>query len=177
MSVELIDALAWMLFGATLVERLMELIVSKRNAAWSFSQGGAEYGEGHYKWMVVMHSLFLVAMTAEYAWMGSVIDVSVRMGAMAVAVLCQVLRWWVITTLGHQWNTRVIIVPGLKRVTNGPYRFLSHPNYVVVAIETFTLPLIFGSWRTALVFSILNALMMRVRIRVENQALLSLKTS
>jgi methyltransferase len=99
------------------------------------------------------------------------------MGAMAVAVLCQLLRWWVITTLGHQWNTRVIIVPGLKRVTSGPYRFLSHPNYVVVAIETFALPLIFGSWRTALVFSVLNILMMRVRIRVENQALLSLKAS
>jgi len=177
MSMELIDALAWMLFGATLLERLMELIVSKRNAAWSFSQGGLEYGGDHYKWMLLMHSLFLVAMTAEYAWMGSTIDVSVRIGAISVAVLCQMLRWWVITTLGHQWNTRVIIVPGLKRVTSGPYRFLSHPNYVVVAIETFTLPLIFGSWRTALVFSILNVLMMRVRIRVENQALLSLKTS
>ena len=175
MPMELIDVMAWMFFGATLLERLMELLVSKRNAAWSFSQGGVEYGGDHYKWMVLMHLVFLVAMPLEFAWMGTTLSVSLRLFALFMAVICQVIRWWVIKTLGHQWNTRVIIVPGLKRITTGPYRYLSHPNYAVVAVETFVLPLIFGAWRTSLVFSILNGFMMLVRLRVENKALMELK--
>ena len=85
------------------------------------------------------------------------------------------MRWWIIATLGQQWNTRVIIVPGMGRVKHGPYRFMNHPNYVVVAIETVALPLIFGAWRTAILFSLLNLMMMNVRLRVENRALAELQ--
>jgi methyltransferase len=99
------------------------------------------------------------------------------MGAIFIAAICQLFRWWIIKTLGRQWNTRVIIVPGLSRITAGPYRYLKHPNYLVVAVETFVLPLIFGSWRTAVIFSVLNAFMMRVRIRVENDALNGLRST
>ena len=92
-----------------------------------------------------------------------------------VGIFCQMTRVWIIQTLGKQWNTRVIIVPALTRVLTGPYRFLNHPNYVVVATEMVALPLVFGAWRTAIVFTVLNAWMMIVRIGVENHALAKLK--
>jgi methyltransferase len=166
-----LDVIAVGLFLATIVERLFELVISKRNAAWSFARGAVEYGANHYKWMVLMHTAFLVSMLFEFFTLGSMVPAYVQVLAMVLAFVCQGFRWWIIVTLGHQWNTRVIIIPGMKRVVSGPYRFLNHPNYVVVAIETIALPLIFGAWRTAFVFSVLNAAMMIVRIRVENRAL------
>ena len=93
---------------------------------------------------------------------------------LALVLASQALRWWCIATLGRQWNTRVIVVPGLPRVTGGPYRFLSHPNYVAVVVEGFALPLVHSAWITALVFTVLNAVLLTVRIRVENAALASL---
>ncbi len=91
--------------------------------------------------------------------------------ALALFVLAQPLRYWVIRTLGRYWNTRILIVPGGERVTGGPFRFLRHPNYVVVVVEILTFPLIFGAWWTALTFTALNAAVLCVRIREENRAL------
>ncbi len=170
-----VDVIAFAVFAATIVERLFELVVSRRNARWSLAQGGVEYGGDHFKWMVVLHTLFLLSIIGEYVVWGPQIAAGYRLLAVSVALVCQILRWWIIHTLGKQWNTRVIVVPGLTRVTTGPYRYMNHPNYVVVAIETLTLPLILGSWRTSILFSILNVLMMRVRIRVENEALRGLR--
>jgi methyltransferase len=90
---------------------------------------------------------------------------------LGLVVLAQALRWWCITTLGRQWTTRVIVVPGLSRVVRGPYRFLRHPNYVAVAIEGIALPLVHSAWITALTFTVLNAGLMVVRIRDESDAL------
>ena len=171
------DLIAFIFFGFTILERIVELVVSKQNQAWSFERGGLEYGESHYKWMVLMHAGFLLTMLGEFFSFQSIMPNSVRMGAIFIAGICQLFRWWIIKTLGRQWNTRVIIVPGLSRITAGPYRYLKHPNYLVVAVETFVLPLIFGSWRTAVIFSVLNAFMMRVRIRVENDALNGLRST
>ena len=125
--------------------------------------------------MVVLHTGFLIACVAEvwlaerafsaptgYLWLG-------------IAILCQGLRWWVITTLGSQWNTRVIVVPGLPRVTGGPFKYLSHPNYLAVVLEGIALPLIHDAYVTAIGFTVLNAGLLFVRIRTENQALLNLK--
>jgi methyltransferase len=84
------------------------------------------------------------------------------------------LRWWCIATLGWQWNTRVVVVPGAPRVTGGPYRYLPHPNYVAVALEGVALPLVHTAWITALAFTVLNAALMAARIKVENAALASL---
>ena len=173
----LIETITFWFFVGTLAERLTELVVSKRNTAWSLKQGGVEYGAEHYKVMVAMHTLFLVSMLAEFFWLGSDLSSNARFLAVVVAFLCQISRLWIIRTLGQQWNTRVIIVPGLTRVLRGPYRFLTHPNYVVVAIEMVALPLVFGAWRTAVVFSLLNGWMMIVRLRVENAALAQLKTT
>jgi methyltransferase len=90
---------------------------------------------------------------------------------LALVIAAQALRWWCIRTLGPQWNTRIVVVPGLPRVTGGPYRWLTHPNYVAVVVEGFALPLVHTAWITATVFSVLNAGLLSVRIRAENHAL------
>ena len=156
------------------VERLAELVVSKRNATWSFQHGGREWGQGHYPFMVVLHSGFLVAMLVE-AWARRP-DVAplLAWSMLAVVIASQVLRWWCIATLGRRWNTRVIVVPGLPPVTSGPYRFLPHPNYVAVVAEGVALPMVHEAWLTALVFTVLNAGLLSIRIRVENAALRTL---
>ncbi len=153
------------------LERLAELVVSKRNAAWSLARGGHEYGAGHYPAMVVLHTGLLVGAVVEVVaadrpfvpWLG--------WPMLAVVVAAQGLRWWCIVTLGHQWNTRVIVVPGLDLVQRGPYRWLPHPNYVAVVAEGLALPLVHTAWVTALVFTVLNAALLRVRIRTEDAAL------
>jgi methyltransferase len=153
------------------LERLAELVVSKRNAAWSLARGGREYGAGHYPAMVVLHTALLVGAVVEVVvadrpflpWLGWPMVVFV--------VAAQGLRWWCIATLGPQWNTRVIVVPGLDLVRRGPYRWLPHPNYVAVVAEGVALPLVHTAWVTALVFTLLNAALLRVRIRTEDAAL------
>ncbi|GEP38173.1 isoprenylcysteine carboxyl methyltransferase [Nocardioides psychrotolerans] len=160
--------------GLVGLERLAELVVSKRNAAWSLERGGRETGQGHYPFMVVLHSGFLVAMLVE-AWVRRP-DVAplLAWSMLVLAVGAQVLRWWCITTLGRRWNTRVIVVPDLAPVTGGPYRFLRHPNYVAVVLEGVALPLMHASWITAGVFTVANAALLAVRIRAEDAALATL---
>ena len=159
------------------LERLAELVVSKRNAAWSLAQGGRELGQGHYPFMVVLHTGLLVGMLVE-AWVVRP-DVPVLLaGSMLVLALgSQALRWWCIRTLGRQWNTRVIVVPGLPLVRSGPYRLMPHPNYVAVVLEGFALPLVHAAWVTALVFTVANGFLLSVRLRVENAALDTVATA
>ncbi|MGZ5398552.1 MAG: isoprenylcysteine carboxyl methyltransferase family protein [Nocardioides sp.] len=156
------------------VERLAELVVSKRNAAWSFARGGTETGRGHYPVMVVLHTGFLVAMLVE-AWVRRP-DVPpwLAWSMLALVVASQALRWWCIVTLGPRWNTRVIVVPGLAPVDSGPYRLMRHPNYVAVVVEGIALPLVHGAWITALGFTLANAAVLTVRLRDENAALATL---
>jgi methyltransferase len=151
------------------VERVAELVVSKRNLEWSKANGGREFGAGHYPVMVALHTGLLA---------GAVLEARMRKRwiwpAFWVVLAAQALRWWCITTLGKQWNTRVVVVPGAPRIVGGPYRLVPHPNYVAVILEGAALPLVGGAWITAGVFSVANALLLRTRIRVENDALRSL---
>ncbi|MEC7985809.1 MAG: isoprenylcysteine carboxyl methyltransferase family protein [Myxococcota bacterium] len=160
--------------AATAIERLIEVRVSLRNAKWSFERGGIEYGKGHYPFMVILHTGFLFACVLEAWLLHRTFMPMLGYPMLIIAILCQALRWWIIQTLGEQWNTRVIIVPNLPRVTKGPYRWFSHPNYIVVALEGVALPLIYNAYFTAIGFTLLNLLLMLVRIRCENQALESL---
>lgn len=154
------------------LERLAELVVSVRNAKWSFAHGGKEYGTGHYLPMVVLHTGLLAGAVAE-VWIADRPFTSPIGWAMLVLVLgSQGLRWWCIKTLGHHWNTRVIVVPGMKLVASGPYRWFRHPNYVAVVVEGFALPLVHNAWITAAVFSVLNLFLLRTRIKVEETALI-----
>jgi methyltransferase len=164
------------LVGLVGLERVAELVVSVRNAAWSRERGGVETGLGHYPFMVVLHAGLLVGALVE-AWVRRP-DVPAWLAwSMTLVVLAsQALRWWCIATLGRRWNTRVIVVPGLAPVSGGPYRWLRHPNYVAVVVEGVALPLVHAAWITAVVFSVLNALLLRVRVRVEDAALATLPT-
>lgn len=173
----MITAFFLAIIGLTVVERLIELRLGKRNLAWSLERGGIESGQGHWPWMVTLHTTFLVSMVVEALLMPTVDHVSMTVAAAAVAVAAQGLRWWCIRTLGPRWNPRVVIVPGLHRVKDGPYRFFDHPNYIAVAAEGLALPLIHGCWRTAAGFTTLNALLMVVRIRCENRALATMEPS
>lgn len=165
---------------ATGVERLFELVISKRNAAHAFAQGGVEHGKGHFPFMVVLHTGLLLACIAEVVVLDRPFIGALGWPMLVIAVLCQAGRYWVIASLGRQWNTRVIVVPGAQRVRRGPYRFawLRHPNYWIVAIEGIALPLVHSAWLTALVFTVLNAvLLLAFRIPTENRALAALRTA
>lgn len=168
MSSELLFTL---LVAAVGVERLVELVVSNRNAAWSLERGGVETGRRHYAVMVVLHTGLLVGAVVEVWWRRPDFVPALGWTMLAVVVASQVLRWWCIATLGPRWNTRVIVVPGLPLVTSGPYRWLNHPNYVAVVAEGIALPLVHSAWIVAIVFTAANALLLTVRLRVETEAL------
>ncbi|MGY4712401.1 isoprenylcysteine carboxyl methyltransferase family protein [Mycolicibacterium sp. CBM1] len=163
-----------LLIAAVGVERLGELVVAQRNLAWSRSQGGVEFGARHYPVMVVLHTGLLAGCLAEAIGLHRPFLPALGWPMLAIVVAAQGLRWWCITTLGRQWNTRVVVVPGAPRVTGGPYRFLPHPNYVAVVAEGVALPLVHSAWITAAVFTVLNAALLRTRIRTEDAALASL---
>ena len=162
------------LIAAVAVERVAELVVSQRNLAASRARGGVEFGGGHYPAMVVLHTALLVGCLVEVAALDRPFLPWLGWPMLAVVVAAQVLRWWCITTLGQQWNTRVVVIPGASRVTGGPYRFFSHPNYVAVVAEGIALPLVHTAWITAVVFTVLNAVLLWTRIGVENAALAEL---
>lgn len=155
------------------VERIVELVISKRNARIAFSKGGVEYGFRHFPFMVVLHTGLLLACIGEVLLLDRPFIPLLGWPMLAITLLAQVGRYWCIIALGEQWNTRVIVVPGAGRVAaRGPYRWLRHPNYVIVAIEGIALPLVHTAWTTALVFTVLNAiLLLRFRIPIENGAL------
>ncbi|OBJ49285.1 isoprenylcysteine carboxyl methyltransferase family protein [Mycobacterium sp. 1423905.2] len=153
------------------MERLVELAVAQRNAAWSMARGGKEFGRDHYPAMVSMHTLVLVACIVEVwalnrpfiSWLG--------WPMVGVVLLSTAIRWRCVAVLGKRWNPRLIVIPEAPLVTIGPYRWLRHPNYAAVAAEVAALPLIHSAWLTALVFSVANAVILNVRIRAENAAL------
>ncbi len=159
------------LIALVAIERVAELIVSNRHAAWAFARGGVEYGRGHYPPMVVLHSALLVGALLEAWFFGRDFIDWLGWTMLALVALAQALRWWCILTLGNSWNTRVIVTAEVPLVTRGPYRWISHPNYVAVVIEGFALPLVHTSWITAVTFTVLNAWLLTVRIRSENAAL------
>lgn len=158
--------------GVALValQRLLELRYSRRNEGRLRARGAVEHGAGHYPVMVAIHTLWLVSTLLEGLLRGPVIPAWWPV-PLAAFLLVQPLRYWAIISLGAYWNVRVLVVPGTKLVRSGPYRYFPHPNYVVVAVEVLTFPLIFGAWITAIVFSLLNAALLFVRIRTENSAL------
>ncbi|HEY0693190.1 MAG TPA: isoprenylcysteine carboxylmethyltransferase family protein [Kribbella sp.] len=153
------------------LERVAELVVSLRNAKWSFAKGGVETGEGHYPFMVLLHTGLLAGCLVEAIVADRPFIPALGWTMLAVVLLAQGLRWWCITVLGPQWNTRVIVVPELALVASGPYRWFRHPNYVAVVAEGVALPLVHDAWITAVVFTLLNVPLLAVRIRAEEAAL------
>ena len=158
---------------AVALERLVELVISKRNAAYIKERGGQEWGAGHYPVMVVLHTALLPVCFLEAHFMNRPWDptLAYAMGGLIVATMA--LRYWAITSLGHHWNTRVIVLPGADVVRKGPYRFIRHPNYLAVIVELAAIPLFHSAYWSAIGFGLANLLLLRHRIRVEERALAS----
>ncbi|MCF3628922.1 isoprenylcysteine carboxylmethyltransferase family protein [Thalassospiraceae bacterium LMO-SO8] len=156
----------WTVIALVALLRVAELLHARRNTARLMAQGGVEHGRGHYPVIVALHAGWLAALAVLVPP-----DTPVQWPWLALFVLLQAARVWVIASLGPYWTTRVITLPGAPLVRRGPYRLLRHPNYAVVATEIAVLPLAFGAWKIALAFSVLNALVLTHRIRVEQAAL------
>lgn len=163
---------AYLVFLALVAgERLVELVVSARNAAWARARGGVEEGRGHFRVMAALHTAFLVACGVEVIALERPFVPVLGLPMLVMALGAQALRWWAIASLGRAWNVRVIVVPGAPLVTRGPYAWLRHPNYVAVVVEGFALPLVHSAWLTAVGFTALNAALLVVRVRCEERAL------
>lgn len=154
------------ILALVLIQRLCELYYAQSNTRKLIAAGGVEHGADHYPFVVLVHSAWIAALLflvppgtpPDWPWL-------------AVYIALQGLRAWVMVTLGRFWTTRVITLPGAPLVARGPYRFIRHPNYAVVALEIFVLPMVFGQIWIALVFSALNAAVLYQRIRVEDEVL------
>lgn len=158
-------SLASVILAFVTFQRLGELALSHYNTRKLLARGAIEAGAGHYPLIVSVHAAWLVAL---WIW-GH--DASVNLVALAVFAALQGLRVWIIATLGGRWTTRIIVLPGEPLVASGPYRYLSHPNYAVVAAEIAILPLALHLPLLALIFTGLNAAVLAVRIRAETRAL------
>jgi methyltransferase len=152
------------------LQRLAELSLASRNGRRLLAQGAVEHGASHYPLVVALHALWLAALW----WWAPGRPVNVAL--LTFFLVLQVGRLWVIGTLGERWTTRIIVKPGASLVRRGPYRFMNHPNYLIVILEIAVLPLVFGLWQLALVFSLLNAVVLAIRIGEENRALASLRS-
>jgi methyltransferase len=162
-----IDSVAVAVLALVTAQRLTELVYARFNEARLKQVGGIEHGASHYPLIVALHAAWLAGL-----WLLAS-GTHPHYGWLAVFLVLQGIRCWVLLTLGARWTTRVIVLPGTPPIRSGPYRFLSHPNYAVVAAEIFVLPMAFGLVAYALLFSIANAAVLAVRIRAENAALLA----
>jgi len=159
------------LLGLIVAERLVELAITRRHARRLRARGGVEVGEDRYRWMVLVHSAFLAACPLEVFLFDRPFVPALGAAMLGLLAATMVLRYWAISALGDRWTTKVFVVPGEALVARGPYRFLRHPNYLAVVFEVAALPLVHTAWLTAAVFSVLNVLVLRTRIRVEETAL------
>ncbi len=153
------------------VQRLAELAISKRNLAHALAAGGKEVESGHYPVMVALHTAFLVACPVEVYGLDRPFVPALAIGCAILLAFATALRYWAIGTLGVRWNTRIVVLAGAPPVVGGPFRFLRHPNYLAVIVEIAVLPLLHSAWVTAIVFSVANAALLRVRIAAEERAL------
>ena len=147
------------------LQRLAELVLARQNTARLLAMGAREYAPGHYPLIVAVHTLWLAALW----WLAP--GRPIHWPLLVLFILLQLGRVWVLRTLGPRWTTRIIVLPGAPLVTDGPFRFVSHPNYLVVVGEIAVLPLMFGLWQVAALFTVLNGIVLAIRIRAENRAL------
>jgi len=151
-----------------ILTRVVELLHSRRNETWLLQQGAVEYGRKHYPFIVALHALFLISLIVEYY---TVQNEAFNAVLLLLYFMLLAFKVWVIGSLGKFWNTRIYRVANFPLVKKGPYKYFKHPNYVIVIAEIAIIPLVFNLYFTAIVFTILNSIMLFVRIKEENKAL------
>jgi methyltransferase len=156
--------------GFIIVQRLSELAVARRNEQWMKAKGAIEFGSGHYPFIVFVHTAFILSTIFEVYYYNRGLSTFWPV-LLAVFLLTQGIRVWAISSLGPYWNTKIIVLPNADIVKKGPYRFIKHPNYLVVVVEIITIPLLFNAYFTAFIFTGLNLLILGIRIPAEEQAL------
>jgi methyltransferase len=162
----------WYLIIFLILQRLVELIISKRNEKWLLNQGAIEYGQEHYKLIVLLHIGFFVSLVVEYTMTRSNFELHlINYVFLVIFILLQICRVIILSTLGKFWNTRIIRIPNVQLVKKGIYKFVRHPNYILVICEIFVIPMIFDLYWTAIIFTVLNLIVLNIRVKVENKAL------
>ncbi|MDI2586081.1 isoprenylcysteine carboxyl methyltransferase [Psychrobacillus sp. NEAU-3TGS] len=163
--------LFWIIICLVIAQRIIEVLIAKRNEKKMLARGAYEVGASHYPYMIALHVSFFVCLIAEVVFLNQRISPLFPL-FMLIFLFVQALRIWCLTSLGTFWNTKIMILPGANVVKSGPYLFIRHPNYVVVCIEIALLPLMFQAYFTAICFTLLNLAMLSVRIPLEEKALM-----
>ncbi len=167
------QTLFYFIFAVVVIQRLVELIISKQNEKWLLAHRAVEYGASHYKYIVIMHTCFFLSLITEFNLSDRGKELNIlNYSFLVFFILLQFGRIWVLASLGKFWNTKIFRIKGVELVKKGPYKFFKHPNYIIVILEILILPLIFNLYYTAIIFTVLNALMLSVRIKEENKALI-----
>jgi methyltransferase len=149
-----------------IIQRLSELYIARGNEKWLRSQGAVEYGREHYPFIVALHTLFIISIIVEYILRG---NTSIAFVFLILFALLLLFKFWALSSLGKYWNTKIFRVPGAGPVKKGPYKLFKHPNYFIVICEIAIIPMVFHLYYTAVIFTVLNAIMLAVRIKVENR--------
>ncbi|WP_175991616.1 isoprenylcysteine carboxyl methyltransferase family protein [Bacillus sp. Marseille-Q1617] len=159
-------------FTILVIQRAVELVIARKNERWMKSRGAKEFGQGHYRTMVMIHFAFFVSLLIEGGVFHSGLHPLWKY-LLAGFILTQAGRIWVISSLGKYWNTKIIVLPNTEVVSTGPYKLFRHPNYLIVTLELAVIPLLFNAYWTLIIFALLNQLILFTRIPVEEQALRS----
>lgn len=163
----------FLFMGFVIVQRLIELYIARKNEQWMKEKGAIEFGREHYRRMVLLHVSFFVSIISEVLLFTRGLS-SIWQVLLVLFVLTQLGRIWALTSLGRFWNTKIIVLPGARVIKKGPYKYVKHPNYVIVALEIIIISLLFNAFITGVLFTFLNAWMMSVRIPEEENALKTL---
>ncbi|MER0467629.1 isoprenylcysteine carboxyl methyltransferase family protein [Bacillus cabrialesii subsp. cabrialesii] len=160
----------WLLIAILIAQRAAEMAVARQNEQKVKQQGAIEFGESHYPYIIIMHILFFLSLIAEVLLMNKQPS-SWWIGIAAAIVSVQAVRYWALCSLGAYWNTKILVIPGAELVKKGPYKWMKHPNYTVVILEILLIPLLYQAYITMCLFSVVNAVLLTVRIRTEDKAL------
>lgn len=160
-------------YAFIILQRMIELFIARKNEKWIKKQGAVEFGQKHYRYIVVMHILFFIVLLGEKIFRNE--SISLMWPWLAIAfILTQLIRVWAILSLGKYWNTKIMVLPNATIIRSGPYGFIRHPNYTVVSLELLIIPLLFNAYFTAVMFTFVNIILLAIRIPEEEQALITL---
>lgn len=167
------------LLSFLILQRLVELVIALNNERWMKERGGIEVGQAHYKWFIFLHASFFILLLLEYQYKLVFSEGIVPFYSLffILFLLAQLGRIWCIYSLGRFWNTKIIVLPKVSLIKKGPYKYVKHPNYIIVFFELLCIPLVFGLYVTAFIFPFLHLVLLAVRVPVEEAALEQISSS